>query len=296
MKEHLNNDGIVVVTFAAQTDWLAERLGRMMGEIFGNSHVYFQGNGIGVIFVAGNLTSEQIQRAGLELWSPNLQVKDLPMTTDDWPYLYMRSRRIPAAYWQALLVVGILALLIMRRSFPEVLRPDLQFWLLGAGFLLIEFTSITRLALLFGTTWLVNALAISGVLLMILGANLIVLRSKSINLGVVYVLMFISLGLVYFFPLEALNRLTPFPWALSSIVLLTLPLFFSGMIFSELLRRAGETSRPLASNLTGSVFGGMLEYTSILWGVQSLYVTATVIYALGFLTFIWQLRGKQLIK
>jgi hypothetical protein len=65
------------------------------------------------------------------------------------------------------------------------------------------------------------------------------------------------------------------------------------MIFSELLRRTGETSRPLASNLTGSVFGGVLEYTSIWWGVHSLYLTATVVYGLAFLAFLWSLRYRS---
>ncbi len=296
VKDHLNHNGLVAVTFAANTRWLEERLGRMMAEVFGEDLIYSYHSKNGVLFIAGQLEPMQIQQTGLKPWSPNPDFRNLPLPTDDWPYLYMQTHRIPAAYWQALLVVGLLAILLMRRSFPEALRPDLQFWLLGAGFLLVEFISITRLALLFGTTWLVNALAISGVLLMILGANLIVLWRKAINLKVIYTLMFASLGLIYFFPLETLNQLAPLPRAASSVFLLSLPLFFSGMIFSELLRRAGETARPLASNLTGSVFGGVLEYTSIWWGVHSLYITALFVYALAFLVYLWQLRGKSLIN
>ena len=71
----------------------------------------------------------------------------------------MRTRQIPSAYWQALLVIGIATILFLKRSFPEVLKPDWHFWFLGMGFLLVEFASITKLALLFGTTWLVNALS-----------------------------------------------------------------------------------------------------------------------------------------
>jgi Flp pilus assembly pilin Flp len=55
-------------------------------------------------------------------------------------------------------------------------------------------------------------------------------------------------------------------------------LFFAGVIFSEALRRAKETAQPLASNLSGAVVGGMLEYGSILWGIKSLYLIAAVVY------------------
>jgi hypothetical protein len=34
----------------------------------------------------------------------------------------------------------------------------------------------------------------------------------------------------------------------------------------------------LASNLTGSVAGGVLEYGSLMWGIKSLYVIAAVVY------------------
>jgi hypothetical protein len=160
--------------------------------------------------------------------------------------------------------------------------------LLGAAFLLIEFTSVTRLALLFGTTWLVNALAISGVLIMVLCANLIVLLCPRLNLRLIYLLLFASLGLVYFFPLEPLSQLAPFWRAISSMVLLSLPLFFSGLIFSESLRRTGNAAGPLAANLSGSVFGGVLEYSALVWGIHSLYITAAIVYGLALIAHLRQ--------
>ena len=75
------------------------------------------------------------------------------------------------------------------------------------------------------------------------------------------------------------------------MLLLSLPLFFSGIVFSESIKRAGQISGPLAANLSGSVFGGVVEYTSLLWGVQSLYLTGALIYFLAFLAF-WQARRK----
>jgi hypothetical protein len=140
-------------------------------------------------FVAAMPGATLPEEVELRPWSANPDLQDVPLPTDDWPYLYLRGRIIPAAYWQTLLVVGLLAFFILRRYFPEALKPDWHFWLLGAAFLLIEFTSITKLALLFGTTWLVNALAISGVLVMILAANLIVLMTKRVNIRLCYALL-----------------------------------------------------------------------------------------------------------
>jgi hypothetical protein len=62
------------------------------------------------------------------------------------------------------------------------------------------------------------------------------------------------------------------------MVLLSLPLFFSGLIFGESLRRAREAAGPMASNLSGAVAAGVLEYGALLWGIKSLYLIAALLY------------------
>jgi len=276
-KSHLNQGGIVALTFGAKTSWIDERLGQILTEVFGPGQVYVYDGEIGTTFVASQANID-VSNTDLVQWQSNPNIKKLPLTTDDWPYLYLRSRGIPDAYWQAIILIVLLSLLIIGRSFPGALKPDWHFWLLGAAFLLIEFKIITELALLFGTTWIVNALAITGVLLMALTANIIVLWRSKVNLNLSYVLLFASLALSYFFPIDILIGTHPLLRGLASILLLSLPIFFAGLIFSESLRQAGETAKPLASNLSGSVAGGVLEYGSLLWGIKSLYVIAAVVY------------------
>jgi len=106
----------------------------------------------------------------------------------------------------------------------------------------------------------------------------VVLWRRYLDLRLLYLLLFASLALTYFLPLDLLIGFSPVVRAIGSMVLLSLPLFFAGLIFSESLRRAGETARPLASNLSGSVVGGVLEYGSLLWGIKSLYVIAALVY------------------
>ncbi len=278
-RDHLKPGGVLAVTFAADASapWIEERLGRILNEVFGRAPVYVHRGALGATFLVGALTPQVISGQQLMHWQSD-PARDVPLSSDDWPYLYMRDRIVPGAYWQVLLLIGVVSFLIIRRSFPEVLRPNWHFFLLGAAFLLVEFKSVTEFALLFGTTWLVNALAISGVLLMALLANILVLKWKTIILSIVYGLLFLTLLVTFVFPLDALVGLPPLARAIVSMGLLSLPLFFAGIIFSESLRRAGETAGPLSSNLFGSVAGGILEYGSLLWGIKSLYVIAGLTY------------------
>lgn len=280
VKEHLAEGGVVAVTFYTTpgAPWIEQRLGRMLVEVFGAERVFVhQGLG-GATFVAGPVSPDALSQAQSTAWQPDPSASDVPLTTDDWPYLYLRARTIPAAYWQVLSLIGIVCFALIARSFPAALRPDGHFWLLGAAFLLVEFKSITELALLFGTTWLVNALAISGVLLMVLAANVIVLRAPRLNLTAIYVLLFASLALTYFLPLDVFVELPAIARVPISMIVLSSPLFFAGLIFGESLRRTGETAGPLASNLGGSVAGGVLEYGSLWWGIKSLYLIAAGVY------------------
>jgi hypothetical protein len=265
----------------------------MLEEVFGTGQVYVYRRALDAdtTFVAGSASPRMLKQHGLVVWHSDPSLTDIPLATDDWPNLYMRARRVPAAYWQALLLVGLVCLALIARSFPEALRPDWHFWFLGAAFLLIEFKAITELALLFGTTWLVNVLAISGVLMMALAANAVVLLRKSpLRVRLLYVLLFASLAFNYFFPLDVLNTLPAGARAVSSMVLLSLPLFFSGLIFSESLRRAREAARPMASNLSGAVAGGVLEYGALVWGIKSLYLLGAMLYGGALLAF---LKGRR---
>ena len=292
-KEHLNPGGFTVITFAAN-EWIRERLGRMLIQVFGADNVYLKSGTQGLtFFIAGKMTEEQKVLGQVTKWEPNPAYAGIPLPTDDWPYLYLRYRQIPSGYWWALALLALVSLLIISRSFPEALHPNAHFWFLGAAFLLVEFKSISELALLFGTTWFVNSLAISGILVMALCANLLVLKVKHINLGWVYGLLFASLALSFFFPLELLSGFPVLVKALLSTLLLSIPLFFAGLIFSEALRRAGETSRPLASNFSGSAVGGLLEYGSSYWGIKSLYILAALLYFGALLAAFWK-KGKRL--
>src|SRR5262249_15051291 len=86
--------------------------------------------------------------------------------TDNWPFPYLRDANIPASYLLMLAVILLGSVLLVRvggGSFTSMgSYVDLAF--MGAAFLLLETKSIVGFALLFGTTWFVNALVFAGVL------------------------------------------------------------------------------------------------------------------------------------
>ena len=63
---------------------------------------------------------------------------------------------------------------------------------------------------------------------------------------------------------------------------LTCPMFFSGMVFSTLLRSCGEISGVMSANLFGAMCGRLLEYNSMYFGIRSLYLMAVGLYLLAF--------------
>jgi len=154
---------------------------------------------------------------------------------------------------------------------------------LMAAFMLVEVKSIAELSLLFGSTWLVNSAAFSGILLMILAANAVVARRAEVNRGATYTWLGASLIVPYLVGLGWLNA-GPFAWRAAIGALATsLPIFFAGMIFATSFRRVRDASGVLAANMFGALVGGILEYSSMAWGIRSLTLLALGLYGLSWL-------------
>jgi hypothetical protein len=60
--------------------------------------------------------------------------------------------------------------------------------------------------------------------------------------------------------------------------MVALPVLFASLIFSSLLARRADSTSALAHNLLGAVTGGLLEYSSMAFGIKSLYLVAAVAY------------------
>ncbi len=299
-RKHLNEGGAISLTFNVQRTWIKQRLSDMLTQVFGAPPAVFVApTGFNTIYLAGIAVGDAEAAAACArlgcLVEEAPTYERVPPVTDDWPYLYLHDRRIPSAYWQTLILLALISGAIVWRTLPDGARPDGHFFFLGSGFLLVEFKSITELALLFGSTWIVNALAISGVLVMIIGANLLVSRWPSFDSRWAYGLLFVTLALNLLVPLRVLAPQAPFLRGLIATGLLTLPLFFAGLIFATSLKRTANLPLAFGSNLLGAFVGGLAEYGSLAGGIRSLYVLAGMFYVLSWVA-LYRRKGTVIMR
>ena len=130
----------------------------------------------------------------------------------------------------------------------------------------------------FGTTWLVNCVALTAILLVLVLANLYVSRRKPERLGPYYALLVLFLLGNYFFPWHALPYAARAVGVLLSIAY-AIPVFFVGIIFTESFRRRAEKSAAFGANIVGAVAGGLAQNVSFIFGMKVLLIFATFFYA-----------------
>jgi hypothetical protein len=158
---------------------------------------------------------------------------------------------------------------------------DGRMFFLGAGFMLVETKAVVHLALLFGSTWMVNSVVFSGVLLMILAANLLVLRRPPRRLWPYYVALLTTLLVNVVVPLDFFLGTNRIVQVAGSCLLVFSPILFAGVIFAVSFARSAEPNRAFGANITGAMLGGLAEYSSMLLGFRYLALVAMVFYVLS---------------
>jgi len=208
------------------------------------------------------------------------------VSTDDWPFFYMSKRTYPLSYLAMIAVVLALSLYLITRFGERPTGNNLPYFLLGSGFMLVETKGITEMGLTFGNTWQVIGIVISGILVMAFLANWTVQRLQIRRPFVPYVLLLASLAVGLAVAMR--GGLSPtMEGRIATVVILTSPLFFSGLVFSSLLASDRALPSAMAANLFGGMAGGLLEYNAMYFGFQFLYVLAAALYAGAFASTIF---------
>jgi SAM-dependent methyltransferase len=305
MKQHLRPNGVLAVTFTVHEQWIADRLYALFEQTFHHPPLVFQGarsSSSGTVFLSGepirsfrpvyaefDPTLRRTNRAYTWNYSHDTQGYISPrhfssgvtVPDDNWPYLYLKGRDLPLNY--LICMAGLFALSFSTVKFTTGLRRiNLHFFFLGAAFLLVETKAMTELAIFLGSTWVVNFFVIATILALILLANLIVLKRWAPSLWILYAMLVITLIATYFLPLGLLLQWDSGLRNWIAVTILCLPLFFAGMIFAREIALEPSPSSALGSNLLGALVGGVLEYSSMMFGLKSLYLVAIVLYLLAF--------------
>jgi SAM-dependent methyltransferase len=292
-RSRLKSDGMLSLSFCCFSDALGRKIYLMLQQAFdGRPPVCIKGGlDCWIIFLESNdgkwaLPPKLVEDAGftdqtLLFADPSLHAD---VSTDDWPFVYMPRRIYPVSYLIMVFEVLVLALLVFVNHFPE--RPKgshLSFFFLGAGFMLIETKGITEMGLTFGNTWQVIGIVIAGILTMAFLGNCAVQWLDIKRPLAPYLFLFSALVVGWYVARSGGFASTPLGRLETSIVL-TLPLLFSGIVFSTLLSSKGRVSGMIAMNLLGAICGGLLEYNSMYFGFRFLYLIAMGCYLLAFVS------------
>jgi hypothetical protein len=275
-RSRLRPGGILVVSHAVGTPWFVQRMRATLTRAFEKPPIILSEqvtHPLGIVYVAGDALPPGRPPA-----------PDAGILEDDWPFLYLRARRIPREYLVAMALMAVASLAFVRLGAGARFRAfDAHFFFLGAGFLLLETRGLAVMSLLLGTTWGVTSSVFAAVLVMALAASLLAARidanARAVRVvSLVYVLLAATLLLLHVVDPGDLAAV-PYAARLSLGAALTaLPLLASGFVFATSLARAGEADRALASNLTGAIAGGLVEYVSMMTGFRALVLVAAGFY------------------
>ena len=217
------------------------------------------------------------------LWRP-AEATPAP-ATDDYPFLYLQQRTIPGFYLLTLALILAAALLLIRVG-AGALRPMgryLDLFFMGAAFLLLETKNVVQFALLFGTTWFVNALVFVGILLAV---YLAIEVARRIELGPpwrLYVALLVALGVAWLVQPSLLLSLPVVPRFVVAIVVAFAPVFLANLVFASRFRDVAASNLAFATNLLGAMLGGVLEYASLVTGYRALLIVIALLYAGAFM-------------
>lgn len=292
-RARLKSDGMISLSFCVLRPDLGRKIYLMLQRVFDGRPprcvmAYYDGS---VIFLESNdkdwtLPAAAVERAGFhdisgDFANPSLKAD---VSTDDWPFFYMPRRVYPVSYLLMVCQILVLSLLITGNFVSE--RPqfgDLPFFFLGVGFMLVETKAITEMGLTFGNTWQVIGLVIASILVMAFLANCAVGYFGIKRPYIPYLVL--CAAILFGWSVAGAGGLASTTLGrIETAILLTCPLFFSGIIFSLLIAGRKGVAGIMAFNLLGAVCGGLLEYNSMYFGFRSLYLLALGCYALAFVT------------
>ena len=288
--DHLTDNGVFAMYNYYREPWLINRLAGTVETVFGHDPCIdqFPGQSLAAITVGKNADNAICGTGVNEVWnraSVAATGGEIPApSTDDRPFLYLKDASIPNLY---LIVIALIlfASAVGIRVFGgpfKTMRGYGDLFFMGAAFLLLETRSITTFALLFGTTWLVNALVFTGVLLAVLCAIEVTQRlekvSRSIPRPLIIGALFISLGVAFLIPNSSLLSLAVPVRLVAAVVLAFAPIFFANLLFTSRFKDAPHPTAAFAANLFGAMVGGCLEYLSLILGYQLLLGVAALLY------------------
>ena len=297
-KKKISENGIIFLSFAISTEEMGNKIYKMLKMNFDIDPIILTKNenpeetnfieGVYAFVVSDkkiDLDLTNTYFAETNLFKDKKFYNDVDISTDDWPFFYMSYRIYPTSYMILISVIFIISLVFLKKLTKMSYKKfSFTSFFLGVGFMLMETKGITELAKIYGSTWVVVSVVITAILFMAYLANLLVIRKIKISVNKIYFFLIFALIISYLatfidfynYPTLLLKFIIP--------IILTFPVFFSGLAFSKELLSYGSTANALSCNILGAIVGGLLEYNSMYFGFKFLYLLAILFYFFAYMS------------
>jgi hypothetical protein len=283
-RDHLTRRGVFAMYNFYREPWLIDRLAGTLSRVFGHRPCIDTTGTVGHFAVLTTSVDPADVSCG-SVWRPS--VRDVPPpATDDHPFIYLRTRAIPSIYLLTLGLILFVSVLAVRMGAGRLrnMRPYLDLFFMGAAFLLLETKNVVQFALLFGTTWFVNALVFGGVLLSVLAAIEVARRFHLAHPSRLYALLVAVLLVAWTVSPASLLSLSILPRFLAAVAIAFGPIFVANLIFAQRFRDVGSSVVAFGANLLGAMVGGVLEYAGLVVGYRALLLVVAALYLLAFVS------------
>lgn len=281
-RAHLAPDGGLALYFMVGAVHIHRRILANIYEALGTNPTVVQGD-LGGLFNSIYMAGPRFEDADASSLASLREIHAAAEpATDDWPYFYMEHRGVSGFYLSLMAILMLISAAAVLSASPELrasLRTgaDLEMFLLGAAFLLLETKSVTEMALVWGVTWLTSAVVFGSILLMALGGTLLRRRVRLPD-GVVFGLLSASLLGSYFFPTQLLTSTAVPLRLLLSILFVGGPILWAASVFAAAFEVRPSAAVAFGWNLLGAVVGGLLEFSSMALGIKALHLIALAAY------------------
>lgn len=313
--ERLKPGGVLVVYNYFREKWLVDRLANSARNVFRAEpkvHIHKEHGYLGVM-IAGPGTERIAQwptppEKVAAYNHPDVVSPGLPLdrdgsvrpATDDWPFLYMKDPHLPTHYAWALLGVLVVSVLAVGATLRAVgalaggvsIGPLMPFFVLGAGFMILETKAITQFALIWGSTWVVASATIASVLVMAALGAWLASRLPRINPWAVGVPLMGVLAIAYALPIGTVSFGSLAAETAFYSVLTFSPVLLAGLLFSGSLKQADNVAFAYGANLLGSMLGGVAEYLALVTGYRLLLVAIALCYLTAIVLYPRERRGN----
>lgn len=290
-KKLLTPDGGLVLYFMVGQPYIADHLIALLAHTFGAVPEVHLGaySVFNTVFMAGPAFVDAGERQDPDAWYFQDDIIADVSPSDDWPYLYLPERGINGFYLSMMAILatlGTLAILAVSPEMRSALRVgkgvDVEMFLYGFAFLLIETKFVTAMNLLWGTTWITSAVVFGSILAVILVGTILTER-RALPWSVAGAGLIAALLVAYLLPLHLLLSTSPATRLALSILFVGTPVLFASLCFAVRFKARPAADLAFGWNLLGAVLGGLAEFFSMAVGFRALTGVAIAAYLGAFI-------------